>query len=46
MSDPRHLDEVRRRQRTRALVTALILAGLVVLFFFVTLAKIGSMHGA
>jgi len=33
-------DLIRRRQRGRALVVALLLAGLVVLIFAITLAKI------
>ena len=37
--DP-HIDEVRRRQRSRALVTALALGAFVVLIYFVTIAKI------
>ena len=31
--------EVRRRQRSRAIVTALILGGLVVLFYAISIAK-------
>ncbi|MGE3747265.1 MAG: hypothetical protein AB7G25_16395 [Sphingomonadaceae bacterium] len=31
--------EVRRRQRARALVTALVLGGLVVLFYAIAIAK-------
>jgi hypothetical protein len=46
MIDPDHQAEVRRRQRSRALVTALILGALAVLFFFVTIAKIKGMDGA
>jgi hypothetical protein len=46
MIDPDRQDEVRARQRSRALVTALILGALAVLFFFVTIAKIRGMHGA
>ena len=33
---------IRARQRSRALVTALCLGGLVVLFYAITLVKIGS----
>lgn len=35
-------DEYRNRQRSRAKVMAWILGGLAVLFFFLTLAKIGQ----
>ena len=35
-------DEQRRRQRARSIAIALVLAGLVVLFFVVTIAKLGS----
>ena len=35
-------DEIRARQRSRSIVTALILGALVVLFYFITLAKIGG----
>ncbi|MFZ4747144.1 MAG: hypothetical protein ACOYLK_09660 [Sphingomonas sp.] len=34
--------EFDRRRKSRALVTALILGGLVALFYFITLARIGS----
>jgi hypothetical protein len=33
-------DEFTRRRKSRALVTALILGGFVVLFYFITIAKI------
>jgi hypothetical protein len=33
-------DEFTRRRKSRALVTALILGGFVVLFYFMTIAKI------
>jgi hypothetical protein len=36
--DP-HTDEVRRRQRGRAVVMGLLLGAFVVLIFFITLAK-------
>lgn len=39
MSDPLQQDEVRRRQKGRAIVTALVLAGLVILFYAITIAK-------
>ena len=35
-------DEVRRRQRSRALVMALLLGAFVVLLYFVTIARIGA----
>jgi hypothetical protein len=38
MSDP-HTEEVRRRQRGRAIVMGLGLAAFVVLTFFITIAK-------
>lgn len=33
-------DNIRQKQRSRALVTALLLGALVVLFYFITIAKI------
>lgn len=41
MSEDRE-DKIRQKQRSRALVTALLLGALVVLFYFVTLARIGG----
>ena len=38
--DP-HQEEVRRRQKSRALVTALILGGFVLLVYAITIAKLG-----
>jgi hypothetical protein len=35
-------DEFLRRRKSRSIVTALILGGLAVLFFFITLAKIAG----
>ena len=35
-------DEFNRRRRQRAIVTALLLVGLVALFYFITLAKISA----
>ena len=35
-------DEIRRRQRSRALVMALALGLLVVLVYFITIARVGS----
>ena len=43
MTDPELQKEIRARQKARALVTALILAGFAVLFFFITIAKIQSL---
>ena len=40
---PEEEREVRARQRARALITGLILGGLVLLFYFITIAKRG-MH--
>ena len=37
-------DEYRRRQRSRNIVTALLLCGLAILFFAVTLARLGEGH--
>ena len=34
-------EEIRRRQRSRALVTALALGALVILFFFISIARMG-----
>jgi hypothetical protein len=39
--DP-HTDEVRRRQRGRAVVMALLLGTFVVLLYLITIARIGS----
>ena len=39
--DP-HFDERRRRQKSRALVMALLLAGFVVLVFAITIVRIGQ----
>ena len=44
MTDPDQQDEIRARQRSRALVTALILGGFALLFFFVTIAKIRGLN--
>ncbi|HET9813527.1 MAG TPA: hypothetical protein VFP57_07720 [Sphingomicrobium sp.] len=38
---PRQEDEIVRRQRDRARITAWLLGGFVVLLFFITLAKTG-----
>lgn len=39
MSEPDLQDEIRRRQKSRSLVTALILGALVILFFAISIAK-------
>lgn len=41
MTDPNSpdLEEYRRRQRARSMVLGLVLGGLAVLFFFITIAK-------
>ncbi|HEV2569744.1 hypothetical protein [Sphingomonas sp.] len=43
MTEPDRQDEIRARQKSRALVTALILAAFAILFFFITIAKIQSL---
>lgn len=40
MTDPDPTDEIRARQRSRAIVMALLLGAFVVLMFFVTIAKL------
>lgn len=35
-------DEFTRRRKSRAIVTALILGGMVALFYFITIAKISA----
>jgi hypothetical protein len=37
-----HQDEVRRRQRSRALVTALALAAFVILVYAITIVRMGT----
>jgi hypothetical protein len=39
LTDPRDEDEIRRRQRSRALVMGLLLAGFAVLIYAITIAK-------
>ena len=39
--DP-HAEEVRRRQRSRAVVMALLLGAFVVLLYLITIARVGS----
>ena len=41
MSEDRE-DKIRAKQRSRALVTAVLLGALVVLFYLITVAKIGG----
>lgn len=36
--------EFDRRRRSRAIVTALLLAGMVIMFYFISLARIGSVE--
>ncbi|MFZ5705586.1 MAG: hypothetical protein ACOY5R_10005 [Pseudomonadota bacterium] len=36
---PEEQQEIRRRQKSRALVTALILGGMVILFYAISIAK-------
>ena len=40
MKDPRE-DEIRRRQKTRAVIMALLLGAFVVLVYAITIAKMG-----
>jgi len=42
-SPPSHQDEVRRRQRSRSLVTALALGAFAILLFAITIARIGNL---
>lgn len=37
-------EQIRARQRSRAVMTGLLLGFLVILFFAITLAKIGASH--
>jgi hypothetical protein len=41
---PEEQDQVRVRQKSRAIVTGLLLGFLAILFFAITLAKIGASH--
>ncbi len=45
MNEPFDEQEHRRRQKSRALITALILGALVVLFYAITIVKIGAGYG-
>ena len=38
---PEQLEEIRKRQRSRSIIMALILGALVILFFGITIAKMG-----
>ncbi|HEX9947968.1 MAG TPA: hypothetical protein VGA98_10545 [Allosphingosinicella sp.] len=40
MTDPRD-DEIRRRQKTRAIIMALLLGAFVILVYAITIAKMG-----
>ncbi len=42
MSGDPHTDEVRRRQRGRALMMGLALGAFVILLYFITIARIGA----
>ena len=42
MTPPPTDEEIRKRQRSRALVTALVLAAFVILMYFVTIAKMSA----
>lgn len=41
---PEEDEQVRSRQRSRAIVTGLLLAALVILFYAITIVKIGGGH--
>ena len=43
MTDPRD-DEIRRRQRTRAIIMAILLGAFVVLVYAITIAKMGMLQ--
>ena len=43
MTDPRN-EEIRRRQKTRAIIMALLLGGFVVLVYAITIAKMGMLR--
>ncbi|WP_293859642.1 hypothetical protein [Sphingomonas sp. SCN 67-18] len=42
MIDPEDQKRIRARQRSRSMVTGLILGALVILFYFITVVKIAS----
>lgn len=41
---PEEDDQVRSRQKSRAIITGLLLGALVILFYAITIAKIGGGH--
>ena len=43
MTDPRD-EEIRRRQKTRAIIMALLLGGFVLLVYAITIAKMGMLR--
>jgi hypothetical protein len=43
VTDPRD-DEIRRRQRTRAIIMAILLGAFVVLVYAITIAKMGMLR--
>ncbi|HYW14888.1 MAG TPA: hypothetical protein VE891_01865 [Allosphingosinicella sp.] len=43
MTDPRD-DEIKRRQKTRAIIMALLLGAFVVLIYAITIAKMGMLQ--
>ncbi len=43
MTDPRD-DEIRRRQRSRAIIMAVLLGAFVVLIYAITIAKMGMLR--
>ena len=43
MSDPRD-DEIRRRQRSRAIIMALLLGAFAILVYAITIAKMGMLQ--
>ena len=43
MTDPRD-DEIRRRQKTRAIIMALLLGAFVLLVYAITIAKMGMLR--
>jgi hypothetical protein len=44
MTDPRRDEKIKRRQRTRAIIMALLLGGFVVLVYAITIAKMGMLR--
>lgn len=41
---PEEQDQIRARQKSRSIVMGLLLGALVILFFAITMAKIGASH--